>query len=199
MKTYTAKNVEEAIKEACQELNIEEKNLLFEIQDEKKGLFNKKAVISVYEIADVIDFAKEYVVSSVTALGLTAEATTSYQDEIIHITINSDHNPILIGKNGRTLQSLNELVKLAVNARFKRRFRILLDINDYKNVKYSRIIRNARIVAKQVQKSKVDVKLDPMTPDERRIVHNALSEFSHIKTESEGDGQNRAIVVKYIE
>lgn len=199
MKTYTAKNVEEAIKEACQELNIEEKDLLFEIQDEKKGLFSKKAVISVYEIADVIDFAKEYVISSVTALGLTVEATASYQDEIIHITINSDHNPILIGKNGRTLQSLNELVKLAVNARFKRRFRILLDVNDYKNVKYSRIIRNARIVAKQVQKSKVDVKLDPMTPDERRIVHNALSEFSHIKTESEGDGQNRAIVIKYIE
>ena len=199
MKTYTAKNVEEAIKEACQELNIEEKDLLFEIQDEKKGLFSKKAVISVYEIADVIDFAKEYVISSVTALGLTVEATASYQDEIIHITINSDHNPILIGKNGRTLQSLNELVKLAVNARFKRRFRILLDVNDYKNVKYSRIIRNARIVAKQVQKSKVDVKIDPMTPDERRIVHNALSEFSHIKTESEGDGQNRAIVIKYIE
>lgn len=199
MKTYTAKNVEEAIKEACQELSIEEKNLLFEIQDEKKGLFNKKVIINVYEIADVIDFAKEYVTSSVTALGLTVETTASYQDEIIHITINSDHNPILIGKNGRTLQSLNELVKLAVNARFKRRFRILLDINDYKNVKYSRIIRNARIVAKQVQKSKVDVKLDPMTPDERRIVHNALSEFSHIKTESEGDGQNRAIVVKYIE
>ncbi|MFA5282929.1 MAG: RNA-binding cell elongation regulator Jag/EloR [Bacilli bacterium] len=199
MKTYTAKNLEEAIKEACQELNIEEKDLLFEIQDEKKGLFSKKAVINVYEIADVIDFAKEYVITSVTALGLTVEATASYQDEIIHITINSDHNPILIGKNGRTLQSLNELVKLAVNARFKRRFRILLDVNDYKNVKYSRIIRNARIVAKQVQKSKVDVKLDPMTPDERRIVHNALSEFSHIKTESEGDGQNRAIVIKYIE
>ncbi len=199
MKTYTAKTVDDAIKQACEELGIEEAQLLFEVEDEKKGLFSKKATINVYEMSDVVEYAKEYVLNTVIALGLTAEATVVLQDDIIRITINSDHNPILIGKNGRTLQALNELAKLAVNSKFKRRFRILLDVNDYKNAKYSRIIRNARIVAKQVQKSKVDVKLDPMTPDERRVVHNALSEFSHIKTESEGNGQDRAIVIKYID
>lgn len=198
MKKYQAKTIEEAVNLAAQELGILPNDVNFAVQEEKKGLF-KKVTIEVYETSDAIEFAENYIKEVTNALGIESETTTSLKDDIIHISINSDHNPILIGKNGKTLQALNELTRLAVSSKFKKRFRILLDINDYKDGKYSRVAFAARRAAKEVQKTKMDAMLEPMPADERRVVHNALSNFSHIKTESAGEGYHRAVVIKYID
>lgn len=200
MKTYTAKTAEDAVKLASEELGIPEDEIIFTITEEKKGLLSKKVVIDVYELTDVIEFAESYIKSVIESLGIGGVKTkASLEDDIIRIEIDSDHNPILIGKNGVTLQALNEIARLAVSGKFRHRFRILLDIGDYKDAKYSRVAAIARRTAKEVQKSKVDVTLDPMPSDERRIVHNVLSEFSHIKTESSGEGHKRAVTIKYVE
>lgn len=198
MKTYTGKTLEDALKQAAEETSIAVETLAYDVVEEKKGLF-KKVTINVYEPEDVRDYACEYLETCIEALGIESNATATQDGDLIKITINSEHNPILIGKNGRTLQALNELAKVATSAKFKRRIRILLDINDYKEDKYSRIARVARNIAKQVQKNKVDAQLEPMTADERRVVHNALAEFSHIKTESSGEGTHRAVNIKYVE
>jgi spoIIIJ-associated protein len=198
MKIYQAKTIEEAVNLAAQELGILPNDVNFAVQEEKKGLF-KKATIEVYETSDAIEFAENYIKDVTNALGIDSETTTSLREDIIHISINSDHNPILIGKNGKTLQALNELTRLAVSSKFKKRFRILLDINDYKDGKYSRVAFAARKAAKEVQKTKMDAMLEPMPADERRVVHNALANFSHIKTESAGEGYHRAVVIKYID
>ena len=121
------------------------------------------------------------------------------QDDIIRIEIETDHNPVLIGKNGNTLRSLNDITRLAVAGKFKKRYRILLDIGDYKDGKYSRVASIARRTAKQVQKTKISVTLDPMPSDERRVVHNILGKFSHIQTESFGEGHRRAVTIKYVD
>ena len=200
MKTYTAKTVEDAVKLASEELGIEENDVIFTISDEKKGLLSRKASIVVYELSDAIEFAEEYVKNVIESLGIgDVKVKASLEDDIIRLTIDTDHNPILIGKNGVTLQALNEIVRLAVSGKFRRRFRILLDVGDYKNSKYARVASVARRTAKEVQKSKVDVVLDPMPSDERRIVHNVLANFSHITTESSGEGRRRAVTIKYVE
>ena len=199
MKEYSAKTVEEAVALAANELGVEATDLVYEVVSEKKGLFARKAVIGVYELADVIEYAEKYVKDVIAVLG-AGEATTSasLQGDIIRISLDCEHNPILIGKNGITLQSLNEITRLAVSGKFRKRYRILLDIGDYKNSKYGRVASLARRTAKEVQKTKIDVKLDPMPSDERRVVHNVLSNFSHISTESSGEGRNRAVTIKYV-
>ena len=200
MKTYTAKTVEDAIKLATEELGIEEIDLVFQIIEEKNGLFSKKATIQVYELSDAIEYANQYIKDVIQSLGISdVEAKSSLEDDVIRIEINTNHNPILIGKNGVTLQALNEIVRLAVSSKFKRRYRILLDVGEYKDKKYSHMASMARKAAKEVQKTKIDVTLNPMPSDERRIVHNALSRFSHIRTESFGEGRNRAVTIKYSE
>ena len=198
MKKYQAKTIDEAVEMAAQELGILPSDVNFAVQEEKKGLF-KKVTIEVYELSDAIEFAEEYLKNVTAALGIQSETTTVLKDDIIHISLNSDHNPILIGKNGKTLQALNELARLAVSSKFKKRFRILLDINDYKDGKYSRVAFAARKAAKEVQKTKMDATLEPMPADERRVVHNALANFSNIKTESAGEGHHRAVVIKYVD
>ena len=199
MKEYSAKTVEEAVALACEELGLESTEIVYEVVSEKKGIFSRKATIGVYELADVIEYAEKYIKDVVSALGVgEAKTSASLQGDIIHISLDCDHNPILIGKNGSTLQALNEIIRLAVSGKFRKRYRILLDIGDYKNAKYSRVASLARRTAKEVQKSKVDVKLSPMPSDERRIVHNVLTNFSHIATESSGEGRNRAVTIKYV-
>jgi len=199
MKNYSAKTVEEAVELASQELGLPADSIIFKVVDEKKGL-RKKAEIEVYELSDAIDFGQEYVKNILESLGIgDVKTKASLEDDIIRIEIDSDHNPILIGKNGVTLQSLNEIVRLAVSGKFHHRFRILLDIGDYKNSKYSRVAFLARKAAKEVQKTKIDVTLDPMPSDERRVVHNALANFSHVKTESSGEGHRRAVTIKYVD
>ena len=200
MKKYTAKTVEDAVKEASEELGIAENDLIFSVADEKRGLLSKKVTIVVYELTDTIEYAEEYVKNVIESLGIgDVKVKTSLEDDIIRLTIDTDHNPVLIGKNGVTLQALNEIVRLAVSGKFRRRFRILLDIGDYKSSKYSRVASIARRTAKEVQKTKINVTLDPMPSDERRIVHNVLANFSHIATESSGEGHRRAVTIKYVE
>ena len=198
MKKFTAKTLEDAIVLACQDYGILPDQLNYSIIEEKKGLFAKKVEIEVYDLSDAIEFAQEYLVNAISTFGITATTKASLSDDIIKITINSDHNSILIGKNGRTLQALNELTKLAVSSRFKKRYRVLLDIADYKGDKYKRVIHMAKRTAYEVQKTHVDAELDPMTADERRVVHNALSRIRNISTESTGEGKKRHIVIKYV-
>lgn|SRR5574344_137677 len=200
MKTYTAKTVDEAVQLAAQDLGVMIDDVIYTITEEKKGLFSKKAVIEVYEINDAVTYAQEYIVGALAQLGIEATTTFEVKDkDIIKITINSNHNPIVIGKNGRTLQALNELAKIAVSGKFKRRFRILLDVGDYKSHKCGRIVYEAKRLARDVQKTKITATLDPMPADERREVHNALANMSHIKTESKGEGTHRAISIIYVD
>lgn len=200
MKEYSAKTVEEAVALAAEELGIEANDVVFTVIEEKKGLFAKKATIEVYELNDAIEYACTYIKDVIESLGVGDVTTNaSLEDDIIRIEIDSNHNPILIGKNGSTLQALNDIVRLAVSGKFRRRFRILLDIGDYKDNKYSRVAFIARKAAKEVQRTKIDVVLDPMPSDERRIIHNALGNFTHIKTESVGEGRHRAVTIKYVD
>ena len=199
MEVYTGKTVEEALEEASKELQIPVRDLIYIVLDKKTGLFTKKFQVEIYDLSDVIRFAEDYLLQVVDALGIESSVKSSLDDDVIRISIDSTHNPILIGKNGVTLQALNELVKLATNNHFHKRFRILLDINGYKDSKYGKLARMARKLAKDVQKTKTTYTFDPMPADERRAIHNACSNMSHIKTESIGEGKTRQVQIIYVE
>ena len=161
-------------------------------------MFSKKVVVEVYETSDIIDFAQAYLVKAISLLDIEVKTSANLNDGIINITLDTSRNPTLIGKNGKTLQALNELVRLATSSKFKRRYRILLDINDYKEGKYDKVMSIARRIARDVVKTKLDVTLDPMPADERRVVHNALSGMPNIRTESVGEGHRRAICIRFV-
>ena len=199
MKEFQGKTVQEAIETAVKETGVAKEDLIYLVSDKRKGLFSKKVVVEVYELPDVIRFAEDYLLNAVDNLGIENTVNTRLDDDIIRITIDSTHNPILIGKNGRTLQALNELVKLAVSNHFHKRFRILLDVNGYKDSKYVKLSKMARRIAHDVQKSKTTYSFDPMPSDERRAIHNACSGMDHIRTESIGEGSHRQVQIIYVD
>ena len=199
MKSYAGKTVEDALKAASEEIGTPVEELVYIVTDKKKGIFNKKIIVDVYELSDIIEYAENYVLGVIDTLNIESTVSTKLDDDVIRITIDSTHNPILIGKNGKTLQALNELTKLAVSNHFRKRFRILLDVNGYKDNKYDRLARIARRYAHEVQKTKATYTFDPMPADERRAIHNACSSMSHIRTESSGEGTHRQVQIIYVE
>ena len=190
MKEYTNKSIEECITDACLELGVTEDKLLYKVVEEKKGVFSKKATIVVFTIEDAAAYGEEYLQKIIGAMGIEVTTSSTIEDGIIHISVDSKRNPVLIGKAGRTLQALNELARLAISNHFRHRYRVLVDAG---------IAYLAKRAADEVIRTKYPVQLDPMTPDERRIVHNTLTGREHIKTESSGEGNERAVNIFYVE
>ncbi|MFA5485957.1 MAG: R3H domain-containing nucleic acid-binding protein [Bacilli bacterium] len=197
MRIFEAKNLDEVLKLASEDLGIQVEDLIYDVLEEKKGLFKSSIKVSVYETTDYIDYAVNYLKTVVEALGFTPEFKTELDGDVIKIEMSTNHNSILIGKNGRTLLALNEIVLVALTAKFKKRIRVLLDINEYKVDRYRKVVSIAKRVAGEVAKTKQDATLEPMPSDERRAIHNALSEYRNVTTESTGTGRERQIVIRY--
>ena len=199
MKVYQGKTPEDALKLASEELGIPVEELIYSVEDKRVGIFNKKYVVDIYELSDIIQYAEDYILRVIDAFGIESTVKSRLDDDIIRITIDSTHNPILIGNGGKTLQALNELVKVAVSNHFRHKFRILLDVNGYKDKKYDKLAKMARRIAHEVQKTKTTYTFDPMPADERRVIHNACSGMKNIKTESVGEGSHRQLQIIYVE
>jgi len=111
--------------------------------------------------------------------------------------LDAENNAILIGKAGQTLQAINTVVRGAVNSHFKGKFNVLVDINNYKQDRYEKVKALADRVARSVLRSKTTATLDPLPNDERKVIHQYLSEMPHIKTESVGEGNQRRLKIVY--
>lgn len=201
MKKFVGKNKDEALSLAASELNVPVENIYVEEVVERKGLFGriKSVEVTCYTDAMIVEFVQDYLRKIIERMGIEVKMTPSYTDGLIRVKLSTNHNSILIGKDGETLQALNEICRNAANATFKRRVRILLDINEYKQEKYGKLISIAKREASKVAKTKITVSLPPMSADERRAIHNALVPFKHVKTVSTGEGKNRHITIIYVE
>ena len=195
MNIYSGKNLEEALDHAADGENVDIEYLQYRITRETEG----EVEIEAYFVADVIDYVKGYLNTILVNMGLNVELKSKYEGEVINVNIKTDHDAVLIGKGGRTLQSLNELVRVAIHNRYGKHYKILLDIGEYKEEKYEKLIQMARRYAKEVQQTKTKVTLRPMPSDERRIIHGALTNYHNIKTESVGQGKERRLTIYYVE
>lgn len=199
MKTYEGKNEEEVVQLACLDLGITPDQLNYEIIQEKKGLFSKKVIIECYTQDMVQEYLENFVRKILTDMEFSVETVSYIQDGRIYCNINTDNNSILIGKNGVILRALTFIAKNAVQNEFKKRIEISVDINGYKESRYKKVAAMTKRIGKQVLRSKVDAKLDPLPADERKVIHQVISEMNHLKTESQGEGKNRFITISYVD
>ena len=201
LSTYTAKNLDDALREACIKKDCRIDELTYNVLEEDKGFLGigSSVKIEAYCLNDVKEFLFDYLGNFFTNANIECSVEIFQKDDSFTIMLDAENNAVLIGKNGKTLQAINTVVKSAVNSEFKRKFKILVDINNYKQERYSKLKSMAIRIAKNVSRTKVDASLDPMSNDERKVIHQALANFKHIKTESEGEGLNRHLVIKYVD
>ncbi len=194
--TYEGKTKEEAIGKALEELKVAEKNLIVNVLEEKNTLLKKSVKIEVINYNDLIDFIKETITEITKMMGMTVNLEVRRRDDNITIKIFSDHNAVLIGKNGRAIEALQTIVRQIVHNETNEFIGIILDVENYKEKRVKNLEYLAKKVAKEVKETKVETKLDSMNSYERRIIHSILSDNKYVYTESIGEEPNRCVVVK---
>lgn len=191
------KEVDVILEEILNDNNLSKDEIIYTVNDKKGKLFqgNLKEV-TVYKKETINNEIKNYLKELIENMGLEVSFELSTKDERTTIKMYSNNNPILIGKNGQTLKALETLAKQKIQNETGIHYKITLDVSNYKDKIKRNLERLAINTAKEVVKTKIPVALDNMTSYERMIIHNKLTDFKGIKTESEGEEPNRHIVIK---
>mgnify|MGYP005779305643 CR=1 FL=1 len=129
---YTGKTKEEAINQAKLSLQETENNLYIRELETKGGLFGKKVEIEVICRDDLITYVKNFLKQLIENMDLTANLEVKKREDTVLFTIYSDHNSILIGKNGRTLDAITTITKQMIQNLVNRPFHFTIDIGEYK-------------------------------------------------------------------
>ena len=194
--TYQAKTFEEAKNLALAELMEQQENLYIKEIESSTKLFSKKSVIEVVKKEDVLEYIKELIKNITKYMGLTVNMEVKKREDNVTISLYSDNNAILIGKDARTLNALTTIIKQSIFNQIGTYYNFVLDVSEYKEKQQFFIERAVKKSAKEVARTKIEAKLEPMNSYERRIVHNALTNFRGIYTESEGVEPHRYVVIK---
>ena len=119
------------------------------------------------------------------------------EGENINVLLVTDNNNIMIGKDGKTLNAIQIVLRQYMTGLNKLGLRLIVDVGNYKNKKLKNLEYQVRKICKEVLKTKVEVKLDPMNSYERRKVHSIVSEFESLESVSYGEDPNRYTVIKF--
>ncbi|MFW5894483.1 MAG: RNA-binding cell elongation regulator Jag/EloR [Bacillota bacterium] len=196
--TFEAKSLDEAKAYAEEELRIGRRYLTFDTE-EKRSMFGFKKSFTVTAKVDVdlSELGRNTLETMFKNMGIEATITVSKgEDKDIVYRIETKENPVLIGKNGKTLESIQFYIRNLLNIFTDERVLVLVDIGGYKAQRQKQLEILATKTAKEVARSQVPVKLDPMNAYERRIIHTKLSEWRDVTTRSEGEKQNRHLVIE---
>lgn len=191
---FTAPSADEAMDAAVQKLHIASDKIYINILGETADGVNCEALVDVNLTLE----GKKYLEGILKALGIgyQIEARSINGEEQIYYMIDSYENSLLIGVKGKTLEALQILLRNLISSYTKDKVITSLDIGGYKTNRNRQLEILATKTAKEVAKTKVAVKLQPMNSYERRVIHEKLSEWRDVYTESEGQGEERAIVIK---
>lgn len=193
---YTAKTKEEAIDLACEELKVNKDDIIVKELEVKQGLFSKKVEIEVFKKDDIVADVKDFLMNITKQMGIDIQLGIKVRENTITMKMYSEHNNILIGKNGQTLSALQTIIKQVLQNKYNTKMNIILDVENYKEKQIKNLEYLAKRTAKEVSTTKIEAKLDPMNSYQRRVVHNILTNFKGVYTESIGEEPNRAIVIK---
>jgi spoIIIJ-associated protein len=197
---FNGKDLEELKQSSLTKLNLTEHDCIITSIENKGSLFKGKTYnIKIYKLTDVAEEIKKYLQELLKNMNIEATFETKIRDEQINIKMFSDKNAILIGKNGQTLTSLQIMIRQHIYREIGSYPYILLDVENYKEKQIKNLEYLAKKLAKEVIQTKQTITMEDMNSYERRIVHNVLTTYKEITTNSEGEEPNRHIVIKFKE
>ena len=140
---------------------------------------------------------EKYLDEVLRAMGLNPKLNLYYnrRDNVLNINVSGEKMGALIGKHGQTLDALQYLTSLFVNKKSESYIKIKLDTENYRERRQQTLEKLAGSIAYKVKKNKKPIYLEPMNPNERRIIHSALQRDPDVITKSEGKDPYRKVVV----
>ena len=190
---YEGKN-KDLLKEEC----IKELNDAYMITSEiESGIFKgKKYVLEAITNEEIINYIRMFINDLSKKMNIEINSEIKIVDKNINVLLVSNNNNILIGKDGKTLNAIQLILRQFCKQLNKFDFKIMVDASNYKAKKIKNLEYEIKKICKEVLKTKVEVKLDPMNSFERRIVHSIVAEFEGLESISYGENPNRYTVIK---
>ena len=139
--------------------------------------------------------AGDFLEGLLDALDVDGDITTWIDEVGGHIDLEGSELDMLVGSNGETLDALQESSRLAVLRQSKRRVRLLLDINGFRARHREQLVAIVQTTVEQVIRTREEHEFQPMTPAERKIVHDTVAPIDGAHTESLGEDPNRRVVI----
>jgi len=192
--------VEAAVKLAAAELGLSVDDVEVEVLEEAKkgflGLGSKQAFVRVTPKQSPEGIALAFVEDITSKMGLELNIKSSEEEGIIYIDIDGKDSGTVIGKRGQTLDSLQYLTNLAVNKNTDKYVKVVINAENYREKRESTLEQLAIRLAGKVSKTKRAVRLEPMNPYERKVIHTTLQDDVRVNTRSEGDEPYRRVVIE---
>jgi spoIIIJ-associated protein len=212
----TGPSVEAAVEIALTRLGASEQEVEVEVVQEPRsgflGMGGQEAVVLVRrkrgagdltedELDDQADVAADFLEDLLARMGIEASVEPNPEDGTMYVDIlgageDDDDMALLIGRHGQTLEALQELTRHVVIRRTGLRCRVVVDVEDYRKRQRDRLVARARDVAKRVARTGREEELDPMTPFERKIVHDAVATVEGVESSSRGEDPDRRVVIR---
>ena len=139
-----------------------------------------------------LDFLKETTQKMGLELTITAEAN----DETLFLSIEGSDSGTIIGKRGQTLDAIQYLTSLVVNKEKDKYIRVVVDAENYRVKRENTLEQLAERLAGKVIKTRRTVRLEPMNPYERMVIHATLQDNPKVKTRSEGEEPYRRVIIE---
>lgn len=193
---FEGKTEEQAINTALEELKLSKEDLIINSIEDKSSILKKNVKIEVLNMNEIITFIKDTLNQITDLMGAKSNLEVRRRDNNISVTIFSENNSILIGKNGKNVAALQLIIRQMVNSKLKEPLSIIIDVGNYKEKRARSIEYLAKKLAREAYKTKTEVTMDSMNSYERRIVHEALADDKYVYTESIGEEPNRKVVIK---
>jgi len=207
----TGKSVEDAISLALEEFNCTREEVEIEVLSEPaKGLWgiigSKEARIRVWKKEKEVvtqpvrqetdDPTSKFIADVTGMMGIEAVINKKESDDSILYTLSGPRMGAVIGRRGETLDALQYLSNIVAGKdREQPRKRIVVDAEDYRKRREDTLIRLATRLATKAKRSGRRVVLEPMNPQERRVIHTALEKDSEVRSVSEGEEPFRRLVI----
>lgn len=200
IKQYEAKTKEEALDIALKDLNLEREDLFLKSEYIEGKLFkSQKYIVSVIKKSDVKKYIEDFFKNIANYMNINIETEVIEANDIFNVLLVSNNNSILIGKEGKTLNCLQTLIRQSIKNNTQLLIKLNLDVSNYKIKKLKNIEKLVKGIATDVENTQISVSLDSMNSYERRLVHKIIDEYPLLTTESIGEGKDRHVVIKYKE
>ncbi len=197
----TGRTIAEAVEKAVAKLGIKPGNAKIEVIEEPAhGLLgiigSRNAVVQVSPLREPAEYIKFFLATMLEHMRIEGNVTVDEDDDKIEAEIYGRDVGALIGRRGKTLGELQYLTNVAMKRQFGGQKKIVvIDVENYRARREKTLIQLARSVARRVGADGYEQALEPMNPQERRIIHLALQDYPGVYTCSDGEEPYRKVVI----
>lgn len=195
LKKHEGKTVESVFNNIEKETGLKQTDIIYSISEKEGSLFKtKKVIVKFLEKKLIIEYIKE-LLKELSKKSIEFNFEIKEKEGSFNVMIISDDNALLIGKDGKNLNAYQKFIRQTLSTNIDLPIKFNLDISNYRAKKIKQLEYEVKTSIKKILQDGIEVKIGPLNSYERKIVHNLVSTYDELKTESINEEPNRCVII----